>query len=126
MISLQALFVDEGDRARTLALLGSIRSDEVVTANDDGITQTVIAQAGVVLNRQVEVPNPVTLAPYRTFREVDQPTSPFVLRLATPHGQKLPQAALFEADGGAWRLVAMERIGRLLRTTVPDDVAVIV
>jgi len=53
----------------------------------------------------VLVPNPVVLAPFRTFPEVIQPESKFIFRM-----QSGPQAALFEADGGAWRNEAMGRI----------------
>jgi len=56
------------------------------------------------------VPNPVMLAPYRTFPEVEQPASPFVLRLKQgPEGGR-PSLALFEADGGKWQLEAVKRV----------------
>ena len=45
------------------------------------------------------------LTPLRTFYEVEQPTSPFVLRF-----NEDAEAALFEGDGGAWQLRAVENI----------------
>lgn len=66
------------------------------------------------------------LRPYRTFREVEQPASRFVLRLQSGQGDGMPKAALFEADGGAWRLTAIEAIARWLRTAqMPDALAII-
>ncbi|OSB00487.1 hypothetical protein B2H85_13365, partial [Clostridium botulinum] len=47
----------------------------------------------------------VTLAPYRTFPEIEQPLSRFIFRM-----QQGPSAAIYEADGGAWRNQAMQRI----------------
>jgi len=56
------------------------------------------------------VKNPVTLTPYRTFREVAQPVSPFVLRF-----NEDAQAALFTGDGSVWKLEAVGLIAEYLR-----------
>lgn len=50
-----------------------------------------------------------TLRPYRTFREVEQPASEFVFRLRSLNGE-VPWCALFEADGGKWKLDAVLKI----------------
>ena len=55
------------------------------------------------------MPNPAVLKPYRTFVEVEQPESKFVFRMQTG-----PEMALFEADGGAWRIQAMKNIKEYL------------
>ncbi len=83
----------------------------------------VQARAGVALVSDVAVPNPILLCPYRTFRDVPQPSSLFVLRVRS--GQGLPEAGLFEADGGAWRLTAIERIKQWLTEQLPAAVAVL-
>jgi len=54
--------------------------------------------------------NPIRLRPYRTFREIEQPASLFVLRLQKGRDGELPRAALFEADGGQWKLEACQAI----------------
>lgn len=122
-VALQALFAPSGDRATVLALVGNIREESVKTTGDDGITQAVTARAGVALNAEVKVPNPVTLTPYRTFREIDQPASLFVLRLRSGNGA--PTCALFEADGGAWKLEAIQRVASYLRKSLPEGTVVI-
>lgn len=53
------------------------------------------------------IPNPVVLKPYRTFLEVDQPESAFIFRMKEGHGV---ECAIFEADGGAWMMEAMQNI----------------
>lgn len=50
-------------------------------------------------------------SPLRTFYEVEQPSSPFVLRFS-----ENAKVALFEGDGGAWKLEAVENIKKWLRT----------
>jgi hypothetical protein len=115
IIWLQTMFVSTEDRARVLALVGNIREEHVKNVADDGVTQTVTAKAGIALVSEVKVPNPVSLRPYRTFREVAQPASAFVLRMQRRPGGGGPLAALFEADGASWKLEAMANVAAYLK-----------
>lgn len=108
-IQLQSKFVQTDDSAKIQKLVGTIVEDESVQTTDDGISQRVTAKIGVATLGDVGVPNPVSLKPIRTFIEVPQPESEFVLRI-----QKGPQAALFEADGAAWEINAMHNIKEYL------------
>ncbi len=119
-IALQSMFVDLGDRAAVLKLVGSVKAEGVRTVDDNGVTQAVTAKAGVVLSSEVRVPNPVTMAPYRTFREIAQPSSQFVFRLRGGGDGALPHAALFEADGAEWKLASVGRIASFLRQSLQD------
>lgn len=65
------------------------------------------------------IPSPVTLKPYRTFTEVEQPESQFVFRMKEDKYDGV-QCALFEADGGAWKLGAMEYIKEYLERELED------
>jgi len=114
-IRVLAQFVESGDRAEVLRLSGCVIDEAVRTSTDDGITQEVVSKAGAKPSR-VDVPNPFMLAPYRTFREVDQPVSPFILRIRNQGGIHL---ALFEADGGKWKLDAQKSVAEWLRTRLP-------
>lgn len=110
IISLQSNFTPRYDRDRILKVVGNLRTEEGVKQySDDGVTQAVTAKTGVAMVDEVAVPNPVTLAPYRTFIEVEQPDSVFVFRMKQDGGRG-PQCALFEADGGGWKLEAMANI----------------
>lgn len=104
-IMLQSSFVENKDRAVLLQVTGCIQDKAVKEVGDDGISQAVTIKTGVAKVGDVFVPNPVKLAPYRSFPEIQQPESKFIFRM-----QSGPQAALFEADGGAWRNEAMYRI----------------
>jgi len=115
-ITFQSWFEDRGDRASVLAMVGNVRSQAEVTVEDDGITQHVQTRGGVHLSDEVKVPNPVVLAPYRTFREIEQVESPFVLRIKKGG----PSVELHEADGGEWELKAVERIAEWLDGKVGD------
>jgi hypothetical protein len=108
-VMLQSCFLDNEDRKRILSLVSNIKEEKVKNTFDDGVTQQVVAKAGVAIVGAVPVPNPVILVPFRTFIEVEQPESKFVFRVKDG-----PEMALFEADGGEWRLSAMLRIKRYL------------
>lgn len=117
-IKLQSCFVSNEDRDIMLKVVGNITEDHVKTVSDDGVSQAVVARTGIAKVGNVEVPNPVKLAPYRTFVEVIQPESDFVFRMKNG-----PRAALFEADGGAWRIEAIENIVGYLHAVLVDEVA---
>lgn len=104
-VMLQACFVDSIYKGTVLKFVSSIIEENSVAQNDDGISQRVTAKTGIATRGEVDVPNPVSLKPFRTFVEVAQPESEFVLRL-----REGGQVGLFEADGGAWELNAMANI----------------
>jgi hypothetical protein len=116
IVGLQSLFEPTPSRALVLKVIGTIQENIVKEFADDGVTQSVAAKAGQVLVKEIEVPNPVFLKPFRTFREIGQPESPFVLRVRT--GKEKPQCALFEADGGRWKLTAIQLIKEYLESKV--------
>lgn len=108
-IMLQSSFGDVGDKDVLLKYTGLVKDEAVKSVGDDGISQQVTVKTGVASVGQAVVPNPVTLAPYRTFPEVEQPLSKFIFRM-----QDGPKAAIFEADGGAWRNIAIKNIKEYL------------
>lgn len=88
-----------------LQVTGCVKEEAIKQIGDDGVSQSAMIKTGVASIEPVKVPNPVLLAPYRTFQEVRQPLSKFIFRMKDG-----PSAALFEADGGAWRNDAISRI----------------
>lgn len=117
IIKLQSGFVPNDDRANVLKIVGNVKEEAVKTYGDDGISQTVTAKSGVATVEEIAVPNPVLLTPFRTFVEVEQPVSEFIFRM-----QNGPRAALFEADGGAWKLAAMQSIKEYLKKALQKDI----
>lgn len=105
-VELMATFRNEGDFGDVLQSVGNIRDLQEMDMSDDGVSQTIVVQASVASKAPVQIKNPVTLTPIRTFTEIEQPSSPFVLRI-----RKDPMAAILHAgDGGAWKVEAVQRI----------------
>jgi len=109
IIAMQSCFVPNEDSGRLLRVVGNIKEENIRQSGDDGVSQQVTAKTGIATVENIKVPNPIVLAPFRTFVEIKQPESKFVFRM-----QQGPRCALFEADGGAWRLEAMKEIKEFL------------
>lgn len=122
VVLLQTCFVrGVGDWQKVIAVAGNVTDGATREYTDDGVSQAVTARVGVATKADVLMPNPVMLAPYRTFPEVEQPISSFVFRARSGGGDSKPTFALFEADGGAWRIEAMERISDWLKGASDDS-----
>lgn len=120
VIRLGSMFVaGEGDVADVIKLAGTVSKDQSVKTEDDGITQTIHVRQGVTFVGAAPLPNPVELAPFRTYNELAQPASKYLLR-ARGGGEDPVEWALFEADGGAWKLTAIERIAAYLEAELGE------
>ena len=100
VVELQSLYAVTPDRDYLLALLSRIDVNQSVSSVDNGISQEVSVRTGAVLKEQQTVQPIVHLQPYRTFLEVEQPASEFLLRL-----DKEGRPALYRqtAARGSWR-----------------------
>lgn len=118
-IHLRTCFFGSPTRDEVVAFLGGVVAKGEVETQDDGVTQKTTVRQGISMVKDGRVPSVVNLAPFRTFHDVAQPESPFILRLKKGDDGSVG-AALFEADGGAWRHQAAELVAAYLRETVPD------
>jgi hypothetical protein len=118
-IQLQTMFEQNGDRDDLLKVVGNIEAGEVRTVTDDGMSQQVVLRKHAASVERETVKRVVTLAPFRTFHEVEQPTSDFVFRVRQ-RDEQIPTVALFEADGGEWRRYAVEGIFEYLKSHLED------
>lgn len=116
-IFLQSNFEPNDDRSRILSLIGSLSDEMINNYSDDGTTQSVTKKTGISRKERAEVPNPVTLAPYRTFIDVDQPESDYILRMRS---EGAPQCNLFLADGELWKVRAINEIKEFLKSKIKD------
>lgn len=105
LIELRSKFIENEGSQYLLGLLSKITNENSVSSTDNGVTQTVEAKQGIALAAKVAVKPRIELVPFRTFLEVKQPSSEFLLRLS--EGGDI---GLFEADGGMWQLEAKKNI----------------
>jgi len=110
LIGVRSMFVLDTSAPTLLKYAGNITDEDVRTWEDDGITQRANARTGVARVSEIALPSIVTLRPFRTFSEVEQPASEFLFRIQSKGGKI--EAALFEADGGRWKIEAMRNIAK--------------
>ena len=113
MITLKSKFVETPELLELVKLLGTITEENSAQLSDDGFTQTVVVRKGIALKDNKAVNPIVKLKPYRTFNEVEQPESQFLLRLSEGGN-----VALYEADGGAWKLQARRNVADYLKSAL--------
>ena len=104
-IMLQTGFVETENLSEILKYIGNMSDKSVRTIGDDGISQEITIKTATQGLVDVFIPNPVDLKPYRTFTEIDPVESKFVFRL-----KEGGYCALFEADGGAWKIETMRTL----------------
>jgi hypothetical protein len=114
-IGVQSKFIDDEhtDKALLLKFAGTVEAGSVAEYGDDGVSQKATVKTGIASKGDAIIPSPASLKPFRTFVEVDQPVSSFIFRMKDERCGGV-QCALFEADGGAWKLDAMEAIHEYL------------
>lgn len=112
IITLKSKFIMTEDLENVIKVVGNITDENVTNYNDDGVTQKVTAKTGIARVGDVALPPKIKLRPFRTFIEVEQPESEFLLR--AKKGYEGITFALFEADGGAWKKQAINNIATYL------------
>jgi hypothetical protein len=118
-IALQTCFEAEvGDVEELRRFCASVRTTASIQLADDGVSQAVEAKSGIAAVQTTGVKNPWQLAPWRTFAEVAQPLSPFVLRFKEGEGK--PIAGLFKTGDANWQVEAVKAIADKLREDVGD------
>lgn len=118
IIGVQSKFIPTDDSRLILKFAGTVEDGTVASYKDDGVTQKAVIRQGPASKAEAVVPNPVTLQPYRTFAEVEQPDTEFIFRMQSENGTVY--CALFEADGGSWKNEAMKNIKEYLQEYLSD------
>lgn len=115
VIELRSLYIPNDGTAYLLNLLSSISKESKVTSSDNGVSQKVEARSGIALSQMVEIKPRVSLKPFRTFIEVEQPESEFLLRINDDGC-----IGMFPADGGVWKLEATRNVAAYFEEKLHD------
>ena len=122
IIKSNALFDVTEDRAKVILIASKVAAQDKITGEDDGLAQNVSITRGVAgaATDEVTTKGWYLLKPYRTFRDIEQVSSAFILRLRENNG-KVPRIALFDAQGEIWRIAAIEAIKNYLIAGLIDS-----
>lgn len=122
MIMLRSQFQPSEDREYLLKLLSSVTSEATVKSEDNGLGQQVSVNKGIRNIQMEPVKSIVSLRPYRTFHEIEQPESEFLVRLSVEEDGGV-SIALHEADGGMWQMDARRKIAAYLEQQLREEVS---
>lgn len=118
VIELMTMFEQTETLKEVLGVVSGLVVSADATVSDDGVSQEVKVRKGVSRVENMTIKNPILLAPIRSFTEIEQVESPYVLRVKERDG--MPVVAIFEAGGGAWKNTAVGRIKEWLAKDLPD------
>lgn len=116
-IALRTRFQETKDTPYVQKLLSEISTGAKITFNDNGVATTIVTKKGIDLQANETIRPIVSLRPYRTFQEVDQPESVFLIRI-NERG-----ISTIEADGGMWKLKARETVKAFLEKQLAEEVS---
>lgn len=115
IVQLQTCFEDSTNKTNLLESIKYISSEDKVVTEDNGVSQVVTMKQGTSLKSEVQI-NPIAkLIGYRTYKEIDQVETMYLLRLKDEG-----KLALFEADGGSWKYEAQKRVSKHLKDELSD------
>jgi hypothetical protein len=120
VIGIQTSFVQDDHTSAILKMVGNVQAGAIKTVEDDGVSQQVTVRKGVTKVDHAVVVSPVELRPFRTFQDIDQPSSGYVLRLDPGDHDDLPTVGLWEVDDQLWRLTAVRDIKKYLDKTLEN------
>ena len=115
-IALRTRFQDTPDTQYAMRLLTEISTGARITFNDNGVATTVVTKKGIDLQANEAIRPIITLKPYRTFQEVEQPDSMFLIRISERG------ISFIEADGGMWKLRAREIVKKHLEERLAGEI----
>lgn len=117
IIRMYSSFEPTKDRDIIIQIVSGLKNEASIKGTDNGSTMKKEAINGVISDSEIKCTIPI-LKPWRTFSEVNQPESAFLFRYRSDGDSVV--VALFEADGGAWKIEAMDNIAKFFREKVPE------
>ena len=116
LIALRTRFQPTADTDYALKLLSDITTGSKVTFNDNGVATSVVTKKGIDLQSNTAIRPIIKLRPYRTFQEVAQPESQFLIRINERN------ITFVEADGGMWKLDARNTVKKYLEQALESEI----
>ena len=104
LINLRTNFAFTDDMGKILTYISKLKIDDSMEYADDGITQKASVKKGIsgALTDKQSLPSIVSLAQYKTFKEIEPLRSEYLFRVRNGGNQNI-ECALFPSDGKLWQ-----------------------
>lgn len=113
VINLQSCFKTTENLLNLIDAISNVKIDNENEIIDSGITQEVSAKSGIHLKRLISLPNPIELAPYRTFPEIEPEEESFIFRVSKGRGDT-PTFKLINSKSLSWEIRTVDKIKKHL------------
>lgn len=114
IIEVMTKFIITESREKLLSFISMVKTEESNERNDNSYTQSVVVRKGSALVANADVVNLWSLKSFKSFPEIEQPEIPYILRV---RGDSF---ALFECDGGAWKVETAGKIKEYLDKNIDE------
>lgn len=119
IIHLQTNFVQDEQCLELIRVCSKVTNVRETEVEDSGVSQTVNMKAGVVIKGEGKIKNSVYLKPKRSFPEIQQVQCNLAFRISG--GEDDLEMVLHEADGGAWKIEAINAIKNYLESELKKE-----
>lgn len=122
IINVHSSFVKDVEKTELIKQCSAVKNEGITTSVDDGISQKVTVSDGPRVAEKTAKAF-FSLAPYRTFSEVEQPRSTYLLRLDTRGVDKDKKVvcALFASKDKTWKNEAIASIKKYFKENIKSD-----
>lgn len=124
IIMAQARFAPSKALDKMLTFVAGMQDEQATQLNDTRVSQAITVRRGVTSMQKEQIVNPVMLAPYRSFPEIEPIPEPYILRLKGGSENAPPSLALFPVDNGMGEYRLCQAITEWLRANL-EGIAVI-
>jgi len=116
-LALQTDFVQTEAQQKLLALAGNIVAESITTSTDDGVSSVVTRRKGIASKSRDTAPSLITLQPWLTFDEIQQPEIMYALRIKSNEDQE-PTFSLTPSKATQWKLKAERDIAEYIENSL--------
>ena len=127
IIALQKNFAPSDDREKLLNFISNIKIQDTEEYTDKGYVQEVsVSQSiGSTLVKNCDVMTQISLIPYVTFPEIEQPALTYFFRLQAKKKDEPLMCAIFCTGSAAWEIETLNRIYDYISGAVSEDITII-
>jgi len=121
IVYLMTHFENDENLVKLLGFLGSIKTEDVLQADDDGVSQQVTVKTGITTVAAATVPNPLELRPFISFPEIQPPKQLYIFRMKKGSDMN-PLCSLTATASPIAHLAIIDRIREYLASKVKVDI----
>jgi len=118
---IQTHFIQDKSTQDIFSITGNLETESGLKTEDDGISQNVVVKTSVISKEKISIKNPIMLRPYRTFPEIEQPQSAYVLRIYQGNN-----AELKTTENHIWINEAVKSIKVYLKENIKEENVIII